>query len=96
MKTKRIVRLNETDLFRIVKETVNTTLNEGFGYMGVKTNDRASIGDVLEVELIGWGDKPHYYWHTKQSEDWLHFKNMKDWEIDTSEMPKRFYIKIGR
>lgn len=54
---------------------------------------RAKSGNVIEVELENDG---HFFWHTPDDDDWDKFKDMKDWEVKTDEMPERFFVKIGK
>lgn len=74
-----------------LKERINETLDSY--KMNAHTNkdveEKAKPGYILEVELVYDG---HFFWHEP---DEPRFKNMKDWETDTSEMPERFFIKIG-
>lgn len=62
------------------------SLNEAY------SDNRAIPGNVLEVEL---GHDGSFFWYTPNDSEWNKFKKMKDWEVNTDEMPERFFIKIG-
>lgn len=75
-----------------LKEKISESFLKQYS-MNARTNkddeERAKPGYILEVELVYDG---HFFWHDPTESQ---FKDMKDWEIDTSEMPERFFIKIG-
>lgn len=75
-------------IMKDISKVVKKSLTEAY-MKTVNADDRAVIGNILEVELK---DDGKFYWHTPNESK---FKSMKDWEINTDEMPRKFFIKIG-